>query len=321
MNNFQRPHPGQKISGTCPYDDLYIYQLGGRITSQKEIPQQRFIGNWEEDGFSFLFFSEPAQYEIEKLMQKQPQLTYIDSYHMSYEHWQGNVLTSYNHGCFRIHPPWQGDTVGTQGKLPIVLDPGIVFGTGTHPTTRDCLEAVELACRPKLPASVLDLGTGTGLLALAAARLGCKFTLAVDLNLLAAKTAEKNVRLNRLEKQVAVVQGFAEDFIDRPADLLIANIHFAVMQKLIAAKGFMMKKRFILSGLMRSEAKQVKIELERLSAKVLKSWTHEGIWHTFYGENESTHFLSEKKPALKGPRCKSHVGDPEAPSRFRAKSI
>ena len=107
------------------------------------------------------------------------------------------------------------------------------------------------------------------------------------MNLLAAQTAYKNVRLNRLEKQVAVIQGLAEDFIDCPADLLIANIHYGVMQKLIAAKGFITKKRFVLSGLLRSEAKQVKVELERLSATVLKSWTHEGIWHTFYGELRS----------------------------------
>ena len=52
----------------------------------------------------------------------------------------------------------------------------------------------------------------------------------------------------------------------------------------IRAESFASKKRFILSGLLRSEAKQVRIELERLPAKILKSWTHEGIWHTFYGE-------------------------------------
>jgi ribosomal protein L11 methyltransferase len=121
-------------------------------------------------------------------------------------------------------------------------------------------------------------------LALAAARLGCRLNLAVDLNLLAAKTAKKNVGLNRLEKQIAVVQGYAEAFIDCPADLLIANIHYDVMQKLICTKGFSTPKRFILSGLLRSEAKQVRIELERLPAKILKSWTHEGIWHTFYGK-------------------------------------
>jgi ribosomal protein L11 methyltransferase len=282
MNN--SPSPDR----ICPYHDLYIYHLGGRLSSQKEIHQKRFIGNWEEDGFSFLFFSAPAQGEINKLISNQPQLTYINSYRMSYEQWQGTELAPFDHGCFQIFPPWQVDAVGAPGKLCIVLDPGIVFGTGTHPTTRDCLEALELACRDRLPAMALDLGTGSGLLALAAAHLGCKFTLAVDLNLLAAKTAAKNVRLNRLEKRVAVVQGLAEDFIDRPADLLIANIHYAVMQKLMAAEGFTTKKRFILSGLLRSEAKQVRIELERMSARVLKSWTHEGIWHTFYGETGSS---------------------------------
>jgi len=237
MNNSPRP------DRTCPYHDLYIYQLGGRLSSQKEIHQKRFIGNWEEDGFSFLFFSAPAQGEINKLISNQPQLTYINSYRMSYEQWQGTGLTPFDHGCFQILPPWQTDAVGAPGKLCIVLDPGIVFGTGTHPTTRDCLEALELACRDRLPATALDLGTGSGLLALAAAHLGCKFTLVVDLNMLAGKTAAKNVRLNRLEKRVAVVQGLAEDFIDRPADLLIANIHYAVMQKLMAAEGFTTKKK------------------------------------------------------------------------------
>jgi ribosomal protein L11 methyltransferase len=53
---------------------------------------------------------------------------------------------------------------------------------------------------------------------------------------------------------------------------------------MLRAESFASKKRFILSGLLRSEAKQVRIELERLSAKIIKSWTHEGIWHTFYGE-------------------------------------
>jgi ribosomal protein L11 methyltransferase len=284
MNSPQRSHPNHRQSGACPYDDLYIYQLGGRLTSQKEIHPQCFIGNWEEDDFSFLFFSDPAPEEIKKLMRSQPHLTYVDNYHMSYEQWQGAVLTSFDQGCFRVIPPWESDAGGRHAQQPILLDPGLVFGTGTHPTTRDCLDAVELAVRETTPQVVLDLGTGTGLLALATARLGCKINLAVDLNLLAAETAAKNVRLNDLEGRVTVVQGYAEDFIVFPADLLIANIHYAVIKKLIRAENFASKKRFILSGLLRSEAKQVRTELERLPAKILKSWTHEGIWHTFYGK-------------------------------------
>lgn len=284
MNNSHRSPPNQSQSDACPYNDLYIYHLGGRLTSQKEIHPQSFIGNWEDDDFSFLFFSDPAPEEIKKLLHSQPHLTYMNSYHMSYEQWQGTILTSFDQGCFRVSPPWESAAVDRHAQQPIILDPGLVFGTGTHRTTRDCLDAVELAFSKQIPEVVLDLGTGTGLLALASARLGCKINLAVDLNLLAAKTALNNVRLNDLASRVTVVQGRAEDFIAVPADLLIANIHYEVIKKLIRAESFASKKRFILSGLLRSEAKQVRIELERLSVKIIKSWTHEGIWHTFYGE-------------------------------------
>lgn len=284
MINAQRPRSIQNKSGSCPYDDLYIYHLNGRLTPQHKIPNRHFIGNWEEDDFSFLFFSQPAFEDIQDLLRAQPQLSYIDKYHMSYAQWQGAVFTSFDHGPFEIMAPWDNPKQDRPDKLKLILDPGLVFGTGTHPTTRDCLDAIQLASRRHPLNSALDLGTGTGILALAAARLGCKLNLAVDLNLLAATTAAKNVRLNCLEQQVVIVQGYAEDFIDCPADLVMANVHYAVMQKLIQSKAFRTKKCFILSGLMRSEAKQVKMDLERLTAKLLKSWTHKGIWHTFYGE-------------------------------------
>ena len=284
MNNAQSPPSIQEKSGSCPYDDLYIYHLNGRLTSQEKIRKSSFIGNWEEDTFSFLFFSQPAVEDIQILLQSQPQLSLIDSYRMRYAQWQGTKFTSFYHGPFHIIAPWEDRGQSRPDKHALVLDPGLVFGTGTHPTTRDCLDALQLACRRHSPRSALDLGTGTGILVLAAARLNCPLNLAVDLNLLAATTAARNVRLNGLAKQVAVVQGYAEDFMDYPADLLMANVHYAVMQKLIQSEGFRTKKCFVLSGLMRSEAKQVKTEIERLPAKILKSWTHEGIWHTFYGE-------------------------------------
>ncbi len=305
MNDAQSPRSAREKSGTCPYDDLYIYHLNGRLTSQDKIPKSSFIGNWEEDDFSFLFFSQPAFEDIQNLLRTQPQLSYIDSYHMPYEQWQGTAFSSFDHGPFQIIAPWENHTRTRPDKLAIILDPGLVFGTGTHPTTRDCLDAVQLACRSHSPNSALDLGTGTGILALATARLGCQLNLAVDLNLLAAATAERNVRLNCHEQQVAVVQGYAEDFIDCPADLLMANVHYEVMQKLIRSQGFRTKKCFILSGLMRSEAKQVKIELERLPAKILKSWTHEGIWHTFYGELSDWKLENERMPVNHMPDVKN----------------
>ena len=206
---------------------------------------------------------------------------------MPYNQWLGEKFSTFEHGIFRIMPPWEVDAESGNAftdKLPILLDPGLVFGTGTHPTTRDCLEALELAAGSMQISSVLDLGTGTGLLALAAARLGSERTIGIDLNFLAAKTAGRNVRLNQLEDRIVIAQGRAEEMIAYPTDLLIANIHYDVMQHLIMSKEFLAKKRFILSGLMRSEAKHIATTLQRYPVKILKQWTQNGIWHTIYGK-------------------------------------
>lgn len=268
-----------------PYKDLFIYYLRGRLKSGQPLFQENFIGNWEEDNFSFLFFSSPAREDVEKLLRTQPHLTYIDSYHMSYDQWQSERFTAFEHGKFLIIPAWESrpDDPFASNKIKILLDPGVVFGTGTHPTTCDCLHALELATARMIPGKVLDIGTGTGILALAAARLGCKKIIAVDLNFLAAKTALNNVCVNRLENKVLVAQGRAEDFINYPADLVIANIHFEVMQAVIHSKGFLQKERFILSGLLRTEAKVVTQTLAQYPLKIIKTWTQDGIWHTIYG--------------------------------------
>jgi ribosomal protein L11 methyltransferase len=129
----------------------------------------------------------------------------------------------------------------------------------------------------------LDLGTGTGLLALAAARLGCPRVLATDLTLLAASTARRNVTLNGLADRILVAQGDAEKFMDFTSDLVVSNIHYDVMKKLVCSTGFLKKKRFILSGLMRSEAARIESTLADLPVEIIHRWDQNGIWHTFYG--------------------------------------
>jgi ribosomal protein L11 methyltransferase len=208
---------------------------------------------------------------------------------MSYKEWLGETFHSCEHGQFRIIPPWEAlpDKKCHGGAMcAILLDPGLVFGTGTHPTTRDCLAALELAANTHKLGTVLDLGTGTGLLALAAAKLGSSGVVAVDLNLLAAQTAARNIKLNGLQNRVITVQSRAENMVACPADLVIANIHYDVMQRLIKDKGFLAKKRFILSGLLRRDAKEIAGILARQPVTIIKQWTHEGIWHTIYGKIE-----------------------------------
>ena len=265
-----------------PYQDLYIYYLAGRFRPGRSFKPDHYIGTWEEGKFSFLFFTRPSKVLVEATVNRMAGLELLDHYHMTYDQWQGGDIIPCRIGRFAISPPWfeveQNNTDNT-----IVLDPGVVFGTGTHPTTRDCLEALQLAFEDITIRSALDLGTGTGLLALAAARMGCPKVLAVDLTLLAAQTAQRNVRLNGLSERVLVAQGDAEKFMDFTSDLVVSNIHYDVMKNLIGSSGFLKKKRFILSGLMRSEAARIESTLADLLVEIIRRWDQDGIWHTFYG--------------------------------------
>ncbi len=267
-----------------PYNRLHIYYLKGRIKPGGPAPGPDFIGNWEEGDTSFLFFKSPARPQVEAILSSQPHLELTDVYEMSYDDWHGAPLTPMSAGRFLIVPPWMDpDLIPGPSEIRITLDPGVVFGAGNHPTTCDCLFAIELIAGRHPVGSALDLGTGTGVLALAAAKMGSRRNLAVDSNFLAAKTAAKNISRNHLDGKVLACCGLAEDFMDIRADLLIANIHFDVMRRLVAHPGFLEKKWFILSGMLSKEAMQIEKMCSRLPVSIIEKRVKDGIWHTFCG--------------------------------------
>jgi ribosomal protein L11 methyltransferase len=104
-----------------------------------------------------------------------------------------------------VRPTWRDDYAPRPDDLLIELDPGMAFGSGLHPTTRLCLEVLEDALRPGQV--VLDVGTGSGILSIAAARLGAARVLALDTDPLAVQIARENVALNRVEDVVQVEIG------------------------------------------------------------------------------------------------------------------
>lgn len=270
-----------------PYKDLYIYYLEGYPNSTQTLSGEGFIGNWEEDGFSFLFFSRGSDVRVKKMIASQPHLKLLDHFYMTYDQWHGDPVASFSVGDLKIIPPWEkSNENGDMGNAVhrIFLDPGVVFGTGTHSTTRDCLEAVQVAFREQKPNLVLDIGTGTGILALAAARLGCPHTIALDLNYLSVQTTQRNIRLNHLTDKVLAVRGSAINFMDCPADFVIANIHYDITEKLLNSDEFYNKKRFILSGLLKSEARVVADTLRQRDVEIKKVWDQNGIWFTYLGE-------------------------------------
>ena len=269
---------------TGPYDFLHIYLFDGRVTEVDERGLgDAFIGNWVEEGNSFLFFSRPAEKEVGRLLEIHLGLKLVESHCFSYEQWQGSGFSAFRVGDLFVSPPWGGEKVaGREGR--ILLDPGVVFGNGLHPTTRDCLRAVQYAWRLREVKAVLDLGTGSGILALAASVLGAETVLAVDVNPLCVKTAIRNAALNGLADVIQVVQGRAEDFAAEPADLTIANIHYEVIGRLLDMEGFRESGAVILSGLLRSQFRDVRMRLENKDFRVIREWDQDMTWFTLLAE-------------------------------------
>jgi len=280
LTELLKKEEGTSGIGDRPYKDLYIYLFKGIVPGEGErFLGDDFIGNWVEDDSSFLFFGKAADNEVDCLEKAHTELERVDSYHFTYEQWQGGGLESFQVDDFVVTPPWDKKDA-LDGPIQILLDPGVVFGNGLHPTTRDCLRAISYTHGQKPFKRVLDLGTGTGVLALAVALLGAEVVMAVDINPLCAKTAAKNAVLNDLSNIIRVAEGRAEDFIDEPADLVVANIHHAVIKRLLDSGGFSKAERFIISGLMRSQFRDVKAHLEMNQFVILREWDHDMTWFT-----------------------------------------
>ena len=122
-----------------------------------------------------------------------------------------------------IKPSWI-DYDQQPGDVVIDLDPGLAFGTGYHPTTYSCLEALEELVRPGY--SLLDVGTGSGILAIAAARLGAAHITAVDIDGHAVRAARKNFRRTGISDRVSAESGSIPNAATqgRTYDIAVANI-------------------------------------------------------------------------------------------------
>lgn len=123
---------------------------------------------------------------------------------------------------FTIVPTWETYHPVSSDELIIELDPGMAFGTGTHPTTVMSLQALEK--HVERDNTVIDVGTGSGILAIGAALLEAASVRALDLDEIAVKAAGLNVKLNKVQDRVDVFHGNLLDAIDNPADVVVANI-------------------------------------------------------------------------------------------------
>jgi len=161
-----------------------------------------------------------------------------------------------------IRPSWR-EYAPEPKDVVIQLDPGMAFGTGLHPTTQMCLVALEELTR--LEATVLDLGTGSGILAIAAARLGAGRVLAVDNDPVAVKTARGNVVTNGVQEAVSVVCGSLAD-VPGCYHLVVVNILAKVIVEMMQeglANRVRPGGRLITAGIIADQEPEVVVALEQ----------------------------------------------------------
>ena len=181
-----------------------------------------------------------------------------------------------------IVPSWEG-YIGGPEEAVIRLDPGLAFGTGLHPTTRMCLMALQRHLQPGM--RVLDVGTGSGILALAAARLGARCVLAVDTDPVAVQVAGRNIAANHLEYIVEVRQGSLEAMQGGgPFGMALVNILAEVVAELIPLVTPLLVPGGLLvgAGIMGAKEGLVRRAFQDQGMAVVDRW-QEGEWVALMG--------------------------------------
>jgi ribosomal protein L11 methyltransferase len=170
------------------------------------------------------------------------------------ESWKA-LIKSTEVGRLWVGPPWDADAA-PKDKVRIIIEPKMAFGTGDHPTTALCLEAVDAFLTQHPRSSVLDVGTGTGVLAIAAKKLGAKRVVGTDNDPLSVTLAKENAVLNGTPD--VELSGRALSAVTGQFDLVVANILANTLVELAPALAPKVGMSLVLAGVLKPQAEEVK---------------------------------------------------------------
>ncbi|MFD1318416.1 50S ribosomal protein L11 methyltransferase [Loigolactobacillus zhaoyuanensis] len=184
-----------------------------------------------------------------------------------------------------VVPSWEAYQPQQSAEQLIILDPGMSFGTGTHPTTRLALQALETIVRGG--ETLLDVGTGSGVLSIAAKQLGAGQVTAYDLDDVAVRAAASNLALNPIAAEVTVKANNLLTGITQTADIIVANILAEIIlplipqaQPLLNANGYL-----ILSGIIADKLASIKQALTAADLAIVQV-LNEGDWYGIIAQRQ-----------------------------------
>ncbi|MGD6832191.1 50S ribosomal protein L11 methyltransferase [Sutcliffiella halmapala] len=186
---------------------------------------------------------------------------------------------------FTIVPTWETyEPVSSDEKI-IELDPGMAFGTGTHPTTVLCIQAIERTVKPD--DKVIDVGTGSGVLSIAAAMMDAQQVLALDLDDVAVESAKLNIKLNKVHPRVTVKQNNLLNNVEGPVNVVVANILAEVIVRFTDDVNRILENggTFISSGIISTKKQEVKDALIKSGFKIEETMMMED-WVAFIAKKE-----------------------------------
>lgn len=172
-----------------------------------------------------------------------------------------------------VVPSWIDYEKEQDDELLIELDPGLAFGTGTHPTTQLSLTALEQTIRGN--ESVLDVGTGSGVLSIASKLLGASKVTAFDIDEMATRVAKENIALNPTIGEIEVFENNLLVGVDQKSDLIVANILAEILLQMPqdAYRNLNDDGSLILSGIIESKADEVKEAYEKAGFTLVERMT------------------------------------------------
>lgn len=190
--------------------------------------------------------------------------------------WKENFKPSKVTDRIVVKPTWEEYDAKAE-ELVLEIDPGMAFGTGTHETTSLCMKMLEKYLKDGM--TVMDVGCGSGILSIAAALLGCKDVLGIEIDPDAVKVACENVELNGASDKVKVQEGDLTKGINAKADIIVANLmHNLVMELAPSARKHLNKEGlFISSGILIEKRDQVAQAVKKAGFEIVEI-PEDGEW-------------------------------------------